>query len=159
MPLPATISKAIVATQVGMLMALAYESAPGEYHTWVASGVGSSQEGEAMSLKLLFCVRGLVSHEGVYYVVPDFESTEGALRTYQEATTVGMAYTTSMHTPWRPNASPPRLRSTSWSPPHTGSPPSLCMDAPSRQELETDLTWMLQRPYLFLPVAKFRDHC
>ena len=44
----ATIIGAIVATdagttQVGIVMALAYESAPGEYHTRVASGVGASQ--------------------------------------------------------------------------------------------------------------------
>ena len=58
----ATIRGAIVATDAGAtlawkVMVLAYESAPGEYITKVASGVGTSQDGEAMTL--LLCVRQL----------------------------------------------------------------------------------------------------
>ena len=68
------------ATLAGMAIALAYKSAPGEYHTQVASGVGTSQEGEAMTL--LLCVRRLAQHEGIYWMVPDAESAVGTLRTY-----------------------------------------------------------------------------
>ena len=58
----ATIRRAIVAiyagaSPVGMVMVLAYKSAPGECHTLVDSGVGTFQEGEAMALWL--CIRRL----------------------------------------------------------------------------------------------------
>ena len=48
----------------------------------VASGVGTSQEGEAMIL--LAYIRRLSVQPGVYWLVPDFEAAVGALRTYQE---------------------------------------------------------------------------
>ena len=69
LPSLATIRGAIVATDAGithagMVMALAYKGAPREYHTRVASGVGTFQEGGAMALQL--CVRQPASHEGVY---------------------------------------------------------------------------------------------
>ena len=57
LPLLATITRAIVATgagttPAGMAMALAYEHAPGRYKTVVASEVGTSHEGEALTLLL-----------------------------------------------------------------------------------------------------------
>ena len=53
----ATISGAIVATapgttMLGMVMVPAFQSAQGEYYTRGTSGVGTSQVGEAMTLKL-----------------------------------------------------------------------------------------------------------
>ena len=64
----ATIYGAIVATDAGpspggMVMALAYQSAPGEYCTQVASRAGTSQEG---AMTLLPCIRRLARQEGVY---------------------------------------------------------------------------------------------
>ena len=40
-------------------MAIAYESAPGEYTTVTTSGMGTSQEGEALTL--LLCVTQLAA--------------------------------------------------------------------------------------------------
>ena len=87
LPPLATIHGAIVvtdagATPAGSAMALAHESAPRECCTQVASGVGTSQEGEAMTL--LLCIRRLAQQEGMCWVVPNFESTVGALCTYHE---------------------------------------------------------------------------
>ena len=64
----ATISVAVIATDagttpVGMAMTLAYEHAPGQYSTR-ASGVGISQEGEAMTL--LLSAQQLAPQEGVH---------------------------------------------------------------------------------------------
>ena len=60
LPPLATICGSIVATHAGatsteMAMALAYESAPGEYITKAASAVRTTQEGEAMTLLLCVC--------------------------------------------------------------------------------------------------------
>ena len=48
----------------------------------LVSGVGTSQEGEAMIL--LSYVPRLAAQSGVYWLVPDSEAAVGALRTYQE---------------------------------------------------------------------------
>ena len=69
-------------TQVGMAMAGVAQSGPQAYRTYVASGVGTSQEGVAMIL--LSYVRRLVQQLGVFWLVPDPEAAVGALRTYQE---------------------------------------------------------------------------
>ena len=45
-------------------MALAHESTPGDHSTQVTSGVGTSQEGEALNLVLR--IRRLAQHEGIY---------------------------------------------------------------------------------------------
>ena len=63
-------------------MALAYEHAPGQDTNVVTSGVRTSQEREALTLR--FCTPQLASQRGVYWVVPDSESAVDALRTYQE---------------------------------------------------------------------------
>ena len=65
-----------------MVMVFAYEHAPGQYNTRVASGVGTSQRGEAMTL--LLCVHQLVLETGVFWVVSVSESGIGAMCTYQE---------------------------------------------------------------------------
>ena len=70
------------ATQAGMAMAGVVPSGPGAYQARVASGVGTSQEGEAMAL--LSYARRPAKQPGVYWLVPDSEAAVGALRTYQE---------------------------------------------------------------------------
>ena len=57
------------------------QSGPEAYRTHVASGVGTSQEGEAMIL--LSYVRRLAQQPGVFWLVSDSEAALGALRTYQ----------------------------------------------------------------------------
>ena len=63
-----------------MAMARVAQSGPEAYRTHVASGVGTSQGGEAMIL--LSYVRRLAQQPGVFWLVPDFEAAVGALRTY-----------------------------------------------------------------------------
>ena len=63
-------------------MALTEKQAPRQYGVRVASGVGTSQEGEAMTV--LLYVPQLEPQEGVYWVVPDLESAVAALRTYKD---------------------------------------------------------------------------
>ena len=67
-------------TQAGMAMAGVAQSGPEAYWTHVASGVDTSQEGEAMIL--LSYVRRLAQQLGVFWLVPDSETAVGALRTY-----------------------------------------------------------------------------
>ena len=73
LPPLATINGAIIATDasttvVGMVRVLVHERTRGEYNTRVALGVGTSQEGEAMTL--LLYVRWLAPQEGSFGVVP-----------------------------------------------------------------------------------------
>ena len=51
-------------TLAGMTMALTYERAPGEYTTETASGIGTSQEGEALTP--LPYIRQLEVQQGTY---------------------------------------------------------------------------------------------
>ena len=83
LPPVATIWGAIVAadagsTAAGMAMVMVYGREPGEYATETTSGIGKSEEGEALTP--LLCARRLPVH--TYWVVPDSESAVGALRTY-----------------------------------------------------------------------------
>ena len=63
-------------TPAGMTMAGVAQSGHGAYRTHVASGVGTSQEGEAMIL--LSYVRRLAEQPEVYLLVPDSEAAMGA---------------------------------------------------------------------------------
>ena len=69
-------------TPAGMAMAGVAQCGHGAYQAHVASGVGTSQEGEAMIL--LSYIRRLAVQPGVYWLVPNSEAVVGALRTYQE---------------------------------------------------------------------------
>ena len=85
LPARATLRGTIAAVDAGtmpagMAMAGVAQSGHGAYRTHVASGVGTSQEGEAMIL--LSYVRRLAEQLGVYRMVPDSEAAVGALRTY-----------------------------------------------------------------------------
>ena len=77
-----TVAAVDAETQAGMAMAGVAQSRPEADPTRVASGVGTSQEGEAMIL--LLYVRRLAQHPGVFWLVPHSEAAVGALRTYQE---------------------------------------------------------------------------
>ena len=65
-------------TPAGMAMVGAAQCGPRAYQAHVASGVGTSQEGEAMIL--LPYVRQLAVQPRVYRLVPDSEAAVGALR-------------------------------------------------------------------------------
>ena len=67
-------------TPAGMAMAGVSQCDPGAYQAHAPSGVGTSQEGEAMIL--LSYVRRLAVQPGVYRLVLDSEAAVGALRTY-----------------------------------------------------------------------------
>ena len=87
LPAPATLRGRIAAvdagtTLAGMAMAGVAENGHQAYQSPVASGVGTSQEGEAMIL--LSYIRRLAQQPGVFWLVPDSEAAVGALRTYQE---------------------------------------------------------------------------
>ena len=87
LPALATLRGTIAAVDAGttparMAMAGVAQSGLEAYHTHVASGVGTSQEGEAMIL--LLYIRRLAQQPGVFRLVPDSEAAVGALRTYQE---------------------------------------------------------------------------
>ena len=87
LPALATLRGTIAAVDVGttlagMAMAGVAQSGHEAYRAHVASGVGTSQEGEAMIL--LSYVRRRADRPGVYWLVPDSEAAVGALRTYQE---------------------------------------------------------------------------
>ena len=69
-------------TQGAMAMARVVQSGPEAYQAQVASGVGTSQEGEAMAL--LSYARRPATQPGVYWLVPNSEAVVGAPRTYQE---------------------------------------------------------------------------
>ena len=67
-------------TPAGMAMAGVAQNGLEAYQTHVASGVGTSQEGEAMIL--LSYIRWLAQQPGVFWLVLDSEAAVGALRTY-----------------------------------------------------------------------------
>ena len=69
-------------TGAGMAMAGVPRSGLEAYRTHVASGVGPSQEGEAMIL--LSYIRRLAQQPGVFWLVPYLEAALGALRTNPE---------------------------------------------------------------------------
>ena len=64
-------------TQAGVAMAGVALSGPEAYRTHVASGVGTSQEGEAMIL--LLYVRRLAQPPRVFWLVPDSKAAVGSL--------------------------------------------------------------------------------
>ena len=65
-----------------MAMGGVAQSGPEAFRTHGASGVGTSQEGEAMIL--LSYVPKLAHPPGVFWLVPDSEAAVVALRKYQE---------------------------------------------------------------------------
>ena len=163
LPALATLRGSVVAvdagaTQAGMAMAGVVQSGPGEYQAQVASGVGTSQEGEAMAL--LSYARRLATQQGVYWLVPDSEAAVGALRTYQEGGHCGDGihhlYATVLG---GQRLSPRSAINVVTTPSHRITDLNVRVDAATREPPEVDLTWLLRRPYSFIPPVPFRDQC
>ena len=163
LPALATLRGSVVAvdagaTQAGMAMAGVVQSGPGEYQAQVASGVGTSQEGEAMAL--LSYARWLATQPGVYWLVPDSEAAVGALRTYQEGGHCG----DGIHHLYAivlggQRLSPRSAINSVTKPSHWITNVNVRVDAATREPPEVDLTWLLRRPYSFIPSVPFRDQC
>ena len=163
LPALATLRGSVVAvdagaTQAGMPMAGVVQSGPGEYHAQVASGVGASEEGEAMAL--LSYARRLATQQGVYWLVPDSEAAVGALRTYQEGGQCGdnvhHLYATVLG---GQRLSPRSAINVVTTPSQWITDLNVRVDAATREPPEVDLTWLLRRPYSFIPRVPFRDQC
>ena len=73
--------------------------------------------------------------------------------------TAGMTYINSMRTPWGECFAPRAALNIVVTPLHWITAINVRVDAATKEELQADLTWMLRRPYTFLPTQKFRDHC
>ena len=149
LPPLATISRAIVATDAGttpagMAMALAYDHAPWRYRSVVASGVETSQEGEALTL--LLCARQLAAQQGVYWVVPDSDSVVGTLCTYH----AGGHCSDGIHHLYAQTISAERLAPRAAinimvTPSHWITAINVRVYAATREEPQADLTWTI--PY------------
>ena len=139
-------------------MAGVARSGPEAYQTQVASGVGTSQEGEAMIL--LSYARRLATQPGVYWLVPDSEAAVGALLTYQEGGRCGDGihhlYATVLG---GQRLSPKSAINVVTTPSHWITDLNVRVDAATRELPEVDLTWLLRRPYLFIPPTPYRDQC
>ena len=139
-------------------MAGVAQSGPATYQSQVASGVGTSQEGEAMIL--LSYVRRLATQPGVYWLVPDSEAAVGALRTYQEGGNCGDGihhlYATVLG---GQRLSPESAINVVTTPSHWITDLNVHVDAATQEPLEVDLTWLLRRPYSFIPPVPYRDQC
>ena len=137
-------------TQAGVAMAGVAQSGPAAYHAHVASGVGTSQEGEAVIL--LSYVRRLAQQPGVYWLVPDSEAAVGALRTYQEGGHCG----DGIHHLYAAVLEGKRLYLRSainvvTTPSHRITDLNVRVDAATQEPPEVDVTWLLRRPFSFLP--------
>ena len=139
-----------------MAMAGVARSGPGAYRTHVASGVGTSQDGEAMIL--LSYIRRLAPHPGVFWLVPDSEAAAGALRTYQEGGHCedGIHQLYAMVVGGRP-LSPASAINLVTTPSHGTTDLNLRVDVAAQEPREVDLTWLLRRPFSFLPPVSSRD--
>ena len=146
------------ATRAGTAMAGVAQSGPAAYQSQVDSGVGTSQEGEAMIL--LSHVRRLATQPGVYWLVPDSEAAVRALRTYQEGGHCGDSlhhlYATVLG--WQrllPESAINVVTTLSqWI-----TDLNVRVDAATQHPPEVDLRWLLRRPYSFIPMVPYRDQC
>ena len=127
LPPLARIRRAIVntdasTTPAGMAMAIAYESAQGEYKTVTPSGVETSQEGEALTV--LLYVRQLAAQLATNRWCLTRSRQWAPSGGTKEEERVGMGCITYTHRLLGHSSGPQGLRSTWWSPPPIGSPPS-----------------------------------
>ena len=140
------------ATPAGMAMAGVAQSGLEAYQTHVASGVGTSQEGEAM-IPLSY-IRRLAQQPGVFWLVPDSEAAVGALRTYREGCHCGDGihhlYTTSLG---GRRLSPASAINVVTTPPEC---PCGCGDAGAARG-RPDMA--PPPPFLLLPPVTYRDRC
>ena len=163
LPALATLRGSVVAvdagaTQAGMAIAGVVQRGPGEYRAQVASGVGTSQKGEVIALPSY--ARRLATQQGVYWLVPDSEAAMGALRTYQGGGHCGDGihhlYATVLG---GQRLSPRSAINVVTTPSHWITDLNVRVDAATREPPEVDLTWLLRRPYSFIPSVPFRDQC
>ena len=153
LPALATLRGTIAAVDAGLA-----QSGQEAYQAHVASGVGTSQEGEAMIL--LSYIRRLAQQPGVYWLVPDSEAAVGALRTYQEGGHCG----DGIHHLYATVLGGRRLSPTSainvvTTPSHWITDLNVRVDAATQEPPEVDLTWLLRRPFSFLPPVTYQDQC
>ena len=145
-------------TQAGMPMAGVAQSEPEADWTHLASGVGTSQEGEAMIL--LSYVHRLAQQPGVFWLVPDSEAVVGALRTYQEGGHCGDGihhlYATDLG---GRRLSPASAITVVTTQSHWITNLNVRVDAATQEPPEVDLAWLLRRPFSFLPPVTYRDQC
>ena len=111
-------------------------------------------------MTLLSYARRLATQQGVYWLVPDSEAAVGALRTYQEGGHCGDGihhlYATVLG---GQRLSPRSAINVVTTPSHWITDLNVRVDAATREPPEVDLTWLLRRPYSFIPPMPFRDQC
>ena len=137
-------------TPAGMAMAGVAQSGLEAYKTYMASGVGTSQEGEAMIL--LSYIRRLAQQPAVFWLVPYSEAAVGALRTYQEGGHCGDGihhlYATVLGGRRLSPASAINVVTTSS---YRVTDLNVRVDAAMREPLQMDLTWLLAALSPFSP--------
>ena len=109
---------------------------------------------------LLLYVRRLAQQPRVYWLVPDSEAAVGALRTYQEGGHCGDGihhlYATVLG---GQRLSPASAINVVTTPSHWTTDLNVRVDAAAQEPPEVDLTWLLRRPFSFLPPVTYRDQC
>ena len=134
------------------------QNGPATYQAQVASAVGTSQDGGAMIL--LSYVRRLAQQPWVYWLVPDSEAAVGALRTYHEGGHCGDGihhlYATVLG---GQRLSPDSAINVVTTPSHWITDLNVRVDAATQEAPEVDPTWLLKRPYSFLPPVPYRVQC
>ena len=133
----------------GMPMAGVTQSGQEAYRTHVASGVGTSQEGEAMILLSYVRTGGWPSSRECIGWCRTLKHWLGPSELTKKGATVGMACTTYMPRSWGAATTPSR-----WI-----TDLNVRVDAAAQEPTEVDLTWLLRRPFSFLPPVAYRDHC
>ena len=147
LPALATLRRTIAAvdagtTPAGMAMAGVAQSGHGAYRAHVASGVGTSQEGEAMIL--LSYVRRLAEQPGVYWLVPDSEAAVGPPYLPRGGPLWGWHTPPVCHSPWGPPPLP-RLG-------HQCGPHAVALDhGPQRPHRCSDARVTGSRPHMAPP--------
>ena len=108
---------------------------------------------------LLSYIRRLAQQPGVFWLVPDSEAAVGALRTYQKGGHCGDGthhlYATVLG---GRRLSPASAINVVTTPSHWVTDLNVRVDA-TREPPEVDLTWLLHRPFSFLPPVAYRDQC
>ena len=138
-----------------MVMAGVAERGPGHFHTQVALGVGTSQEREA--LILLSYVRKLQHPNRLCRVIPDSESSMGALQTYIDGGYCGDGiHHLQAHILQGAQLAPTAAIKIVTMPSHWITEPGV--DVATKDEPAVNLMWMLRCPFCFVPMEKFRDH-
>ena len=101
---------------------------------------------------LLSYIRRLAQQPGVFWLVQDSEAAVGALRTYQDGGHCGDGihhlYATVLG---RRRLSPASAINVVTTPSHWITDLNVRVDAATQEPPQVDLTWLLRRPFFFLP--------